>query len=98
MGRVYAVWTLRERLARTARAARASAMIADGDREARDAVIEQASMEGMSVRDIARDAGLPASTVQQIVLRRTAARQDELARRARLGGPPVGPTGYTATK
>jgi len=87
------MWTLRQRLAGTAAAERASHVINEDDRAARDAVIEQASEAGLSVREIAQDVGLSHSAVQQIILRRTAARQAELARRTGLDGPPVGPTG-----
>lgn len=72
------MWTVRERLQRLAAAARRSAEIAYGDRESRDAAIEQASIEGLSVRQIAYDTGLGKSAIQQIVLKRTAARQARL--------------------
>lgn len=72
------MWTVRERLQRLAAAARASDDLARGDRESRDAAIEQASIEGLSVRQIAYDTGLGHSAVQQIIVKRTAARQARL--------------------
>jgi transposase len=87
------MWTVRARLQALGSAARRSDDLAADDRDARDAAIEQASLEGLSVREIAEDVGMSKSTVQQIILKRTAARQAQLADAAGLGGPPVGPSG-----
>jgi len=83
------MWTVRARLQALGSAARRSEETAADDRDARDAEIEQASIQGLSVREIAEDVGLSKSAVQQIILVRTAARQDRLARAAQVGGPPV---------
>lgn len=72
--------TTRERIRRTAAAARASEELAGGDREARDAAIEAGELEGMSVRDIAACAGMSVSGVQKIIVRRIADRQARLTR------------------
>lgn len=72
---MYAVLTVRERLRRLAAAARASQELADADREARDAEIEQADIAGLSYREIAAEVGMSAAGVQRIVLVRTAERQ-----------------------
>jgi transposase len=87
------MWTVRARLRALGSAARRSDDLAADDRDARDAAIEQASLEGLSVREIAEDVGLSKSTVQQIILKRTADRQAQLAHAARVDGPPQGPVG-----
>jgi len=85
------MWTVRERLRRLAVASARSEQLAEDDRTARDDAIEQAFLEGMSVRLIAADTGLSKSRVQAIGLERAAIRQAELARAAGVAGPPVGP-------
>lgn len=84
------MWTVRVRLRRLAVAAARSEELAAADREARDDAIEQASIEGLSVRLIAGDTGLSKSRIQAIVLDRAAQRQAGLLRAAQLDGPPVG--------
>jgi hypothetical protein len=76
--------TALERVERLAAAARASQDLADADREARDQAIEEADLEGASRREISRAAQLSSTQVQAVVLRRTAERQDRLARAAGL--------------
>lgn len=79
------MWTVtRERLQRLGTAARSAAELAEDARETRDAAIEQASTEGLSVREISHDTGLSKSAVQQIVLVRTAARQKRLREAAQV--------------
>lgn len=73
------MWTVRERLQRLGAAARRSDDVAKDDRETRDDAIEQASIEGLSVRQISHDVGLSPAAVHQIVISRTAARQQRLA-------------------
>lgn len=64
-----------ERLRRTGAAERASRAVHEDDRQARDAAIEAAHLDGMSTREIGRAVGLDASTVHNVVVRRTAERQ-----------------------
>lgn len=77
--------TLRERLRRLGTAVRISEEIAEDDREARDAVIEEADLAGLGVRQIAKDAGLSPGRAQAIITARTAARQARQARAVGLG-------------
>jgi ABC-type phosphate/phosphonate transport system ATPase subunit len=64
-----------DRLAALAEAARLSAQLAEDDREARDAAIEEADRLGMGIREIARYTRLSPGHVQRIITARTAARQ-----------------------
>lgn len=82
--------TLRERLRRLGAAARLSEEVAADDREARDAVIEEADLAGLGVRQIAKDVDLSPGRAQAIITARTAVRQ---ARQARAVGLAPGPTG-----
>lgn len=82
-----------ERVKRLASAERRSAELHEGDREARDNAIEEASLAGHSVREIATAAGMSVSRVQTIVIGRQAERQDRLAKAAQVGGVPQGPVG-----
>lgn len=52
----------------------------DDAREARDAAIEAANLAGLSVREIARAAGIAPRSVQVVIITRTAARQARLTR------------------
>jgi hypothetical protein len=79
-----AIDTTLQRLQRLAAAVRLSEDLAAADREARDAEIEAAELEGFGIRDIARATGLAPSRIQAIVIRRTAARQAALRRTAGL--------------
>lgn len=74
-----------EQLRRLGAAARQSAKLAEEDREARDAAVEEAERDGMSVREIARRVDLSVSTVHGILVVRAAARQERLRRAAGLG-------------
>jgi len=67
-----------------AAAANRSQQLADDDREARDAAIEEAEGQGMSVREIANASGLSVGGVQGVILKRTAARQKRLREGAGL--------------
>lgn len=67
-----------ERLRRLAAAARTSRDVYRTDVEARDAEIEQADVEGMGTREIARAAELSPGHVQRIIAARTAERQASL--------------------
>lgn len=69
------ILAIRVRVRRLAAAARISDRLATDDREARDAAIEQAAADGFSVREIAGDAQMSPSRIQQILIRRAAARQ-----------------------
>ncbi len=82
--------TLRERLRRLGTAVRISEELAEDDREARDAAIEEADLAGLGVRQIAKDTGLSPGRAQAIITARTAARQ---ARQARAVGLAQGATG-----
>ena len=73
-----------DRVRRLAAAARRSQQLADDDREARDAAIEEAEGEGLSVRQISDASGLSVGGVQGVILKRTAARQARLRRSAGL--------------
>lgn len=75
---------LAARLARLTEACRRAVDTAAAAREARDTAIEDAEGEGHSVREIARATGLASSTVQAVVVARTAARQARLSRAAGL--------------
>lgn len=90
---VNTVNTLLVRVRRLAAAARRSEDLATADREARDQAIEAADLAGHSVREIAREAGLSVGRVQGVIVERTAIRQADLVRAARLHGPPQGPLG-----
>jgi len=76
--------TLAARLHRLTEACRRAQDTAAAAREARDAAVEDADGEGHSVREIARQSGLSASRVHDIVLARAAARQQRLAEHAGL--------------
>ena len=67
-----------ERLAKLAEASRISAQVASDDREARDREIEEADLEGMSIREISRVTRLSPSHVAYVLNRRTAQRQADL--------------------
>lgn len=69
-----------ERLRRLGTAERASRAVHDDDRAARDAAIEDAARDNMSTREIGRYVGLDPSTVQHVIVRRTAERQAQLLR------------------
>lgn len=77
--------TTEERLRRLGAAAAAAQAAADDAREARDAAIEQADMDGLSPRRIAALVGLSRSGVRQVIADRTAARQERIRRAAGLG-------------
>jgi AraC-like DNA-binding protein len=65
-----------ERLRRLASAARESAEVAQADRSARDAAIEEADADGWNLPAIAREVDMSVSHVQRIVIAATARRQD----------------------
>lgn len=69
-----------DRLRRLAAAALASRQIAEDDREARDAAIEEADRDGMELREIARCTNLHPSHIHHVITTRTAARQAALRR------------------
>lgn len=71
--------THQERLRRLGEAARASEAVAAEDRAARDAAIEEADQDHVSVREIARAVGMSPSRVHSVILERTAARQARIA-------------------
>lgn len=73
---------IRERVRRLALAAQRSHDVWTADREARDQAIEDADLDGLSIREIADLTGLTNQRVHQVVLERTAARQHRLARAA----------------
>ncbi len=66
------------RVRRLSAAARHSQELAEDDREARDAAIEEAEGQGLSVREIANACGLSVGGVQGVIVKRTAARQRRL--------------------
>jgi hypothetical protein len=69
------VGVLEERLRRTAAAARASEEQARDDRDTRNAVIEEADVAGIGVREIARLTDLAHTHVGRIIVKATATRQ-----------------------
>lgn len=73
---------MREKLGRLGRAAAAAEDWAADAREARDQAIEQADLDGWSVREIADASGLSRPRVHQVVIARTAARQARATRPA----------------
>jgi hypothetical protein len=73
-----------DRVRRLAAAANRSQQLADDDREARDAAIEEAEGEGLSVRQISDASGLSVGGVQGVIVKRTAARQARLRKGAGL--------------
>ena len=75
---------IRERVRRLALAAQRSHAVWEVDREARDAAIEDADLDGFSLREIADLTGLTSQRVHQVVLERTAARQHRLAKKVGL--------------
>jgi hypothetical protein len=64
-----------QKLGRLADAARTSAQLAADDRESRDRAIEDADLEHLSVREIARATRLDPTHVSRILTRRIAERQ-----------------------
>lgn len=74
-----------EKLRRLGLAAERSQELADGDREARDAAIEEADIAGFSPRDISHMLGtISHARVHKIVIERTAARQQRQLEAAKL--------------
>jgi DNA-directed RNA polymerase specialized sigma24 family protein len=79
-----AIEALEERLRRLGAAAEAAQAAWEDAREARDAAIEQADLEGIKPQRIAELVGLSRSAVRNVIRDRTAARQERIRRAAGL--------------
>lgn len=77
-----ALETVEARLIKLANAAKAAGDVAEDAKEARDAAIEEADLDGMSTKRIAKLVGLSRSGTALIIEKRTAARQAALRRGA----------------
>lgn len=69
---------IRTRLTRLGDATRAAEQMLEDARNNRDAEIEQANLQGLSVREIATATGMSTARVQRVIIERAAARQARL--------------------